>query len=238
MKNIVIDIHKEAYENENFWNNIHFHPTDAIEDIWGREILENVAKDKVAKLVRLYSMFEDMVTEKDGELIFDFSFADRRIDYMVEKGFELLICYNFMPLCIAKDKNLIANMPRYKDKNFNFSEPKDYALWEKVCYDFTNHLLERYGEKAKEWYIHCWNEPDHWYWLNNNRGETFDQDKVDGYIRLYNAFYDGVKKACPEIKVGGPSASSNMQFIESVLKAVGHKMDFVSIHTYATGVLQ
>ena len=26
-----------------------------------------------------------------------------------------------------------------------------------------------------------------------------------------------------------------MQFMESVLKAVGHKMDFLSIHTYATG---
>ncbi len=235
MKKIIIDTEKETFKNENFWNNIHFHPTDAVEDIWGREILENVAKDKVAKLVRLYSMFEDVVSEKNGELVYDFTLTDKRFDYMVEKGFKLLICYNFMPLCIAKDKELIANMPRYKNKTFNFSEPKDYALWEEVCYKFTKHLLERYGERAKEWYIHCWNEPDHWYWLNNNRGEAFDQSKVDGYIRLYNAFYSGVKRACPEIKAGGPSASSNLEFITKVLSAVGDKMDFVSIHTYATG---
>ncbi len=235
MKTMIIDTKKETLKNENFWNNIHFHPTDAVEDIWGREILENVAKDKVAKFVRLYSMFEDVVTEKDGELVYDFTLTDKRFDYMVEKGFNLLVCYNFMPACIAKDKNLIANMPRYKNKTFNFSEPKDYKLWEKVCFDFTKHLLERYGERAKKWYIHCWNEPDHWYWLNNNRGETFDQDKVDGYIKLYNAFYDGVKKACPDIKVGGPSASSNLEFITKVLSAVGNKMDFLSIHTYATG---
>ena len=27
----------------NFWNNIHFHPTDAIEDDWGRLILDQVS---------------------------------------------------------------------------------------------------------------------------------------------------------------------------------------------------
>lgn len=41
-----------------FRRNIHFHPTDAAEDIWGRRILDNVAKDNVAKCVRLYVMTE------------------------------------------------------------------------------------------------------------------------------------------------------------------------------------
>ncbi|MDY3304591.1 MAG: hypothetical protein SOW78_10025 [Clostridia bacterium] len=45
-ENVVKNIH-------NFRSNIHFHPTDAAEDIWGRRILDNVAKS-----VRLYVMTE------------------------------------------------------------------------------------------------------------------------------------------------------------------------------------
>ena len=29
----------------NFWNNVHFHPTDAVEDLWGQEILNRWAAD-------------------------------------------------------------------------------------------------------------------------------------------------------------------------------------------------
>ena len=47
---------------QNFWNHIHFHPTDAIEDDWGRAILDEVAADGVARSVRMYAMLEDIVT--------------------------------------------------------------------------------------------------------------------------------------------------------------------------------
>ena len=49
----------------NFWNNIHFHPTDAIEDEWGQRILNKFAKDGAAKTVRMYAMIEDIVTENE-----------------------------------------------------------------------------------------------------------------------------------------------------------------------------
>ena len=35
----------------NFWNNFHFHPTDAIEDDWGRRILDTAAADRVGKTI-------------------------------------------------------------------------------------------------------------------------------------------------------------------------------------------
>ena len=35
-------------KQHNFWNHVHFHPTDAIEDDWGRNILDQVAADGVA----------------------------------------------------------------------------------------------------------------------------------------------------------------------------------------------
>jgi hypothetical protein len=34
---------------------------------------------------------------------FDFTLNDIRIDYMLSQGFQLLICFNFMPRCLAKN---------------------------------------------------------------------------------------------------------------------------------------
>ena len=96
---VKINVESRTGTIRNFWNHIHFHPTDAVEDRWGREILDRVAADKVAKYVRLHTMFEDLVRRgKDGGLLFDFSDTDNRLDYMVSKGFKLLLCFDFMPL--------------------------------------------------------------------------------------------------------------------------------------------
>ena len=37
--NLSIDVTKTIRHLNNFWNHIHFHPTDAIEDAWGKRIL-------------------------------------------------------------------------------------------------------------------------------------------------------------------------------------------------------
>ena len=50
---------------KNFWNHVVFHPTDAMEDDWGMEVLERIHKDKAAKTIRIYSMFEEMVAEME-----------------------------------------------------------------------------------------------------------------------------------------------------------------------------
>ena len=39
----------------NFWNHIHFHPTDAIEDDWGQRILNRIHEDGIAGTVRTVS---------------------------------------------------------------------------------------------------------------------------------------------------------------------------------------
>ena len=88
---------------DNFWNHIHFHPTDAIEDEWGQNILNEIAKDKVAGTVRMYAMLEDIVTmDENGKLVYDYTLNDQRMDYMIDKGFNLLVSYNFIPKCIAR----------------------------------------------------------------------------------------------------------------------------------------
>jgi hypothetical protein len=140
---------KVVKKQHNFWNNILFHPTDAVEDSWGKRILDKVAEDKCAKTVRVYTMFEDIVyIDMDGHLQYDFRTSDLRLDYLVEKGFDLLLAYAAMPDCIAKsvdEKTSVSfNKTRYKGKLFNTSPPSDYALWEEVCYQYTKHIVERY----------------------------------------------------------------------------------------------
>ena len=68
---------KKEKDLKNFWGHIVFHPTNAIEDDWGREQLDKIAEDGAAKTIRMYSMFEEMVTlDENGEMVFDFSKND------------------------------------------------------------------------------------------------------------------------------------------------------------------
>ena len=247
---INIDTNKIIRKLENFWNHIHFHPTDAIEDHWGKAILDQIAQDNVAKYVRIYSMFEDMVSRNEsGELEYDFSLNDSRIDYMIEKGFKLLICCNFMPKAIAKDPNLMSEAKRYKGKKLYFSKPADYNDWQEVVYNYVKHLVERYGmEEVSSWYFHCWNEPDHCYWLSDASfyDEVEQERKLQEYLKLYDHFAAAIMRVSEQIKFGGPSiaAGPDSIFFEAFIKhtregvnhvtgKIGTRIDFVSLHTYS-----
>ena len=66
---INVHLNRPARKQINFWNHIHFHPTDAIEDRWGQRILGRIERDHAAKMIRMHTMFEDMVTRgADGAL--------------------------------------------------------------------------------------------------------------------------------------------------------------------------
>ena len=89
-------------EQKNFWNNCIFHPTDAVEDSWGKRILDRMSEDKSIDTVRIYAMLEDIVyLGEEGEIKYDFRISDLRLDYLVERGYNVLIAYGGMPDCIA-----------------------------------------------------------------------------------------------------------------------------------------
>ena len=101
----MVTIFNEVIKRQkNFWNNCLFHPTDAVEDDWGRRILDQMAEDKAIQTVRIYTMFEDIVSlDENGNLRYDFTENDVRLDYLLEKGYDLLLAYGAMPDCIARD---------------------------------------------------------------------------------------------------------------------------------------
>ncbi len=225
-----------------FWNHALFHPTDAIEDPWGKRILDRMAEDGAIKTIRLYTMFEDIVyLDENGTLCYDFRVNDVRLDYLLEKGYDILLAYAGMPDCIAQSNNLVfsaaKNATRYKGKMWNSAPPKDYAVWEEICYEYTKHIVERYGEETvSKWHCHCHNEPDGAFWMRNL--ESSDSvSKCEEYCKLYDAFVKGVRRASKGIRVGGPALASKVAFLDLFLahvKETGVELNYIALHTYGT----
>ena len=229
-------------KQENFWNGCIFHPTDAIEDDWGKRILDQIAEDGACHTVRLYSMFEDIVSvDSEGNLCFDFYLSDLRMDYLVEKGYKLLIAYAGMPDCIARNANgkqsNSKGKTRYKGKMWNTSPPKTPELWEEVCYQYTKHIVERYGvEKVNGWHCQCFNEPDiQCFFMFDEPMDTMR--RVEEYASMYEGFVRGVRRAGTSIAVGGPTLAQSSFFLEEFLKIVKKKnleLDYITLHFYGT----
>lgn len=246
---IIINSNEITKKQHNFWNHLHFHPTDAIEDDWGKRILDEVAKDGVANTVRMYAMLEDIVTEKDGVLCYDFTENDVRLDYMVKKGFNILLSYNFIPpfLALTPDNNaaFAKNKTRYKGKYIVASIPRDYSIWQEICRVYTEHILERYGEDTvSNWYLQCYNEPDIGFFMAEAGGlEEGAAKRLPEYIKLYTGFANGAEEAFKNknvtkpMKIGGPALAHYLNFFEGFLdyvKTSGTRLDFICTHTYGT----
>jgi len=229
-------------QQKNFWSNCLFHPTDAVEDSWGRRILDKMAEDKSIKTIRIYTMFEDIVyTDMDGNLCYDFRINDLRLDYLTQKGYDLLLAYGMMPECIATNKNATSSMSknktRYKGKLINTSTPTDYKLWEDICYEYTKHIIERYGEeKVASWHIHCFNEPDiQAFFLSDLPCEAVDV-RAREYCKLYESFEKGIRRASTKLHIGGPALAGIREgFLDVFLSYVKEKklqFDYIAIHNY------
>lgn len=233
---------KEKKQQENFWNNCLFHPTDAVEDSWGKRILDRMAEDKSIQTVRIYTMFEDIVLmDENGNLTYDFRTNDLRLDYLIEKGYDIVLAYGMMPECIAADKNCLLsaskNKTRYKGKMLNTSVPTDYKLWEEICYEYTKHIIDRYGiETVSKWHLHCWNEPDGGFFMTVLPREESVGFKLKEYCKMYKAFVDGVTRASENVCIGGPAVASRAFFLEGFLDYVREnniRLDYIAAHNYA-----
>ena len=240
----MIEIKKSIIKKQhNFWNHALFHPTDAVEDPWGRRILDRMAEDGAVKTIRIYSMFEDIVyIGGDGELCYDFRVSDLRLDYLIDKGYELLIAYAGIPDFLAGEGGQklgsVKQKTRYKGKMWNSSPPKDYAVWEEICYEYTKHIVERYGiETVSKWRMQCFNEPDHNAYLYGGLPKTEEVTKMrlEAYCKLYAGFEKGIRRVSDEIHIGGPTLASEKDFLRDFLEYVKEnrlKLDYIAFHNY------
>ena len=230
---------------KNFWNHIVFHPTDAIEDDWGKRILDKCAEDGAVKTVRIYTMFEDIFTlDENGNIKCDFELNDYRIDYLTSKGFNLLIAFTFLPewLCanLNSENKYSRDGKRYKGKTLYNTFPNDYSKWQELCRLYTEHLVKRYGEDTVAgWRFSCYNEPDHPGFFYNDAPNM--EARLAEYVKLYDGFEAGVTSVSHKIPIGGPAlaeSNENFEFFRLFLEHVkknNRKLDFLSIHSYGTG---
>jgi len=231
-KNTVKTIKKQA----NVWSNITFGPTDAVEDPWGKRILDKIAQDGAAKTVRIYTMFEDIVYyDENGVLQYDFRVNDLRLDYLIGLGYDLLLSYAGIPDCIAK--STLHKKKRYKGKMWNTSMPRDIKVWEDICYEYTKHIIERYGlDIVSKWHLQCFNEPDaSSFFLKELSSYEQPIERCAEYCKLYDAFVRGTMRASKELRIGGPVVAGVPLFFENFLKHVREnkvRIDFISLHNY------
>ena len=225
---------------KNFWGHIVFHPTDAIEDEWGQQYLNKIAEDKAAIGVRIYTIFEEMVTlDENGEMQFDFTKNDFRIDYLLSKGFTPFIAYAFIPTWLSAEQDPELMGKRYKGNVLARSYPADYKKWGEICRRYTEHIVERYGEDVvSTWKIHCYNEPDLHHFFYRRAKDNYT--RAMAYCKMYDEFANAISSVSTKLKIGGPALAEsvkNFEFLEFFLNHVkesGAKIDFISFHTYGT----
>lgn len=237
---IKIFANKVEKKLKNFWNDIVFHPTDAIEDEWGQQYLNKIAEDKAANAIRIYTIFEEMVKQNEnGELEFDFTKNDYRIDYLLSKGFTPFIAYTFIPQWLAAEDDPALIGKRYKGNVLVRSYPKNYQTWGEICRRYTAHIVERYGlETVSKWKLHCYNEPDLHHFFYRKAKDNYT--RAMAYSKMYEEFANACVSVSDKLTIGGPAlaeSEKNFEFLEFFLNYVKEKnlkIDFISFHSYGT----
>lgn len=180
------------------------------------------------KYVRFHAIFHDEVGFYDedagGNAIYNFSYIDQIYDGLLENNIRPFIELSFTPRKLSATP-LVEHPFWYKQL---VSPPKSYERWADLIYQFTKHLVERYGEReVAQWYFEVWNEPNIDFWAGSPKEET--------YYELYDAAARAIKRVSPALRVGGPS-TAQAAWVDRFIKHCVDKnvpVDFASTHVYA-----
>jgi xylan 1,4-beta-xylosidase len=161
-----------------------------------------------------------------GRPVYDWKIVDGIFDTYVARGVRPYVEIGFTPKAMSIHPEPYQHhwKPglKYGDIITGWAyPPKDYSAWRELVYQWVKHCVERYGRaEVEKWYWEVWNEPNGDYW----RG------KPDEFYKLHDYAIDGVRRALPTARVGGPDvAGSGGKFMEGFLQHVVHGTN------YATG---
>ena len=115
--------------------------------------------------------------------------------------------------------------------------PADYGKWGRLVYEWVRHSVEKYGRAEVEtWWWEVWNEPDIGYWHGT----------PEEYQKLYDYAADGLKRALPTARIGGPHVTGpngqrSQEFLRGFLEhcvrgtnyatgKTGSPLDYVGFH--------
>jgi xylan 1,4-beta-xylosidase len=179
--------------------------------------------------------------DEAGRPHYNWTIVDRIFDTYLERGMKPYVQIGFMPEALSI-KPVPYQHQWAPDKKNPLSTgwaypPKDYAKWGEIAYQWTRHCVEKYGRaEVEHWYWEVWNEPNIFYW----RGTP------EEYHKLYDYAVDGVRRALPTARVGGPEIADTKSdkaaaflkgFLDHCLRGtnyvtgkIGAPLDFISFH--------
>ncbi len=177
-----------------------------------------------------------------GRPRYDWTIVDRIFDTYLERGMKPLVEIAFMPEALS-----VKPQPYRHEwapgNNYNTiytgwaHPPKDYAKWGELVHQWVRHSVEKYGRaEVESWWWEVWNEPDIGYW----------QGTPEEYFKLYDYAADGLKRALPTARIGGPhvtgpnserSQTFLRTFLEHCLRGrnsatgkIGSPLDYIGFH--------
>jgi len=180
--------------------------------------------------------------DASGRPIYDWTIVDRIFDAYVKRKMKPLVEIGFMPEALS-----ITPVP-YKhdwapglDYNRIYTgwsyPPNDYDKWRELIARWAGHAVARYGRpEVESWFWEVWNEPDIGYWHGT----------PEEYQKLYDYAADGLKRALPTARIGGPHVTGpngdrTQRFLQSFLEhclrgtnyatgKTGSPIDYVGFH--------
>ncbi len=177
-----------------------------------------------------------------GRPLYNWTIIDRIFDTYVERKMKPLVQIGFMPEALStKPQPYQHTWSPDKPYGNIFTgwayPPKDYKKWGELAYEWVRHSIEKYGKQEVEsWYWEVWNEPDGGYW----------QGTPEEYQKLYDYAVEGVRRALPSARVGGPhvtgpanerAAKFLRAFLDHVTRGknyvtgrTGSPIDFIAFH--------
>ena len=176
--------------------------------------------------------------DDQGRPVYDWRIVDLIFDTYLKRGVRPYVELGFMPEALSTRPKPYQHEWR---PGFPYEEvytgwaypPKDHAKWSELIYQWARHCLEKYGRtEVEQWYWETWNEANISYW----------QGTPAEFQKLHDYAVDGVRRALPTARVGGPDmAGSDPVFLKGFLEhclrgtnyATGGKgtpIDFVSFH--------
>jgi xylan 1,4-beta-xylosidase len=177
-----------------------------------------------------------------GRPVYDWTIVDRILDTYVSRHMKPLVEIGFMPEALStKPQPYRHDWRPGLDYNRIYTgwsyPPTDYDKWRELVSRWVAHCVKQYGQREVEsWYWEVWNEPDIGYWHGT----------PEEYQKLYDYAADGLKRALPTGRIGGPTVTGPngartqqilQNFLEHCLRGtnyatgkVGSPIDFIGFH--------
>ncbi len=173
-----------------------------------------------------------------GRPVYDWTILDRIFDTLRARGVKPFVEIGFMPEALSTHPELYPHHPPADERApvdaGQAYPPKDYRRWRALCEAWVRHCVARYGRaEVESWWWAVWNEPNILYWKGTQ----------EEYHQLYDYAVDGVRRALPTARVGGPHTAGGpggdflRRFLEHCLRGTNHAtgrvgapLDFIAFH--------